>query len=156
MPIFRPTREAIGLAIRTLFTTCAGTPRRSWNWNPSECPFPEQKTVKSTNGLLGDTRWSLGKAVRPTAVALRPIEPTTPCVDVVDDDRGMLVQELKQPTYYNTCKRNAKSIQLHSRTRTGSGSASASNMTSSTSDAGDNTINNNYYCCCCCCRQQYT
>ena len=66
-------------------------------------------------------------------------------VDVVDDDRGMLVQELKQPTYYNTCKQNAKSIQLHSRTRTGSGSAS--NMTSSTSDARDNTINYNYYCC---------
>ena len=35
-------------------------------------------------------------------------------VDVVDDDRGTLVQEPKSPEYYNTCKRNAKSIQQHS------------------------------------------
>ena len=58
-------------------------------------------------------------------------------VDVVDDDRGILVQEPKQPEYYTTCKRNAKFIQQHSRTRTGSGSAS--NMNSSTPDAQDNT-----------------
>ena len=29
-------------------------------------------------------------------------------VDVVDDDRGMLVQEPKQPEHHSTCKRNAK------------------------------------------------
>ena len=32
-------------------------------------------------------------------------------VDIVVDDRGMLVQESKQPEHYSTCNQNAKSIQ---------------------------------------------
>ena len=35
-------------------------------------------------------------------------------VDIVDDDKGMLVQEPNQPEYYNTYKQNTKSIQQHS------------------------------------------
>ena len=70
-------------------------------------------------------------------------------VDVVDDDRGILVQEPKQPEHYSTCNQNAKSIQQHSRSsRTrisncyhGHDRGLASNTTSML-DARDNTVDN--------------
>ena len=66
-------------------------------------------------------------------------------VDVVDHDKGMLVQEPKQPEYYNICKQNTKSIQQHnSSSGTQTDSGSVSKMTSSMTDARDNTINNKY------------